>query len=270
MTMAEAGGTVVWTPLSQSAEHAVENLSIGTAHASTSALPGAPGAQAEGQLQAVLHAADAGAKRLLDIVVSSLLLLLLLPLIVMVAVLIRLDSPGPAFFRCERVGHRRNRLAMLKFRKMHDRATGAALTLADDDRFTRLGMWLSRLKLDELPQLWHVLRGEMSLVGPRPESHDFVGHFDREYDLILEAKPGIVGLSQLAFAEEGRILDPADPVNHYLHQILPQKVTLDRLYASRRSVWLDLQILFWTVPAVMLRRQIAVHRATGRMNRRRR
>jgi lipopolysaccharide/colanic/teichoic acid biosynthesis glycosyltransferase len=213
---------------------------------------------------------DAGLKRGLDVLVAGLALLMLLPLIVFTALLVRLDSPGPAFFRCDRAGHRGRRLRMLKFRKMRDGASGRALTMDDDERFTRLGPWLAKFKLDEIPQLWHVLKGEMSLVGPRPEDVGFVEHHRRDYGHILNVKPGITGLSQIAFAEESRILDDDDPLGHYLDRLLPQKVGLDRLYALRRTVWFDLRILFWTCAAVFLRRPVAVHRGSGRMNLRRR
>jgi lipopolysaccharide/colanic/teichoic acid biosynthesis glycosyltransferase len=213
---------------------------------------------------------DLCAKRALDIAVAGLLLLLLLPVILLAALLIVLDSPGGPFFRCERAGHRGRGLRMLKFRKMHRDAHGRALTTDDDERFTRVGAWLAKFKVDELPQLWHVLRGEMSLVGPRPEDPSFVQCHGSEYDHILAVRPGITGLSQLAFAEESRILDDDDPLGHYVDRLLPQKVRLDRLYASERTLLLDLRILFWTVAAVILRRPVAVHRGSGRMNLRRR
>jgi lipopolysaccharide/colanic/teichoic acid biosynthesis glycosyltransferase len=209
-------------------------------------------------------------KRTLDITVAGLALLALLPVVLAAVILVRLDSPGPAFFRCQRAGFRGRMLRMLKFRKMHDGASGRALTTDDDDRFTRIGIWLARTKLDELPQLWHVLKGEMSLVGPRPEDLEFVQRHSDEYDRILGVRPGITGLSQLAFAEESAILDDVDPLGHYVERLLPQKVGLDRMYASKRSLLLDLRILFWTVAAVLLRRQVAVHRDSGKMNLRRR
>src|SRR3954471_21826118 len=120
------------------------------------------------------------AKRAIDIAVSALGLVILSPLFLVIALLVVLDSPGPVFYRADRVGYRGRPLRMLKFRKMHEDATGSALTLADDERLTRVGRWLVRGHLDELPQLWHVLRGEMSLVGPRPESPSFVAHFAEE------------------------------------------------------------------------------------------
>jgi len=186
------------------------------------------------------------------------------------AAAIRLDSRGPAFFRCARVGLRGREFEMLKFRKMHDGAQGPALTAANDDRFTRMGRFLARTKLDEVPQLWNVLRGEMSLVGPRPEDPSFVRLQPEDFEPILQVKPGITGLSQLAFARESQILDAADPSKHYLERLLPQKLRIDRIYVERRSFLLDARILGWTAVAVFLRQHVAVHRDTGRLNVRRR
>jgi lipopolysaccharide/colanic/teichoic acid biosynthesis glycosyltransferase len=208
---------------------------------------------------------DRAAKRALDVAVSVAVLLILVPVIVVLAIAIKLDSRGPAFFRCERRGYWGARLMMLKFRKMRDGVTGAPLTLAHDNRFTRIGAWLARRKLDELPQLWHVLRGEMSLVGPRPESARFVDCFPHEYERILRTRPGIVGLSQLVFFDEGQMLDVCDPVRHYVDEILPKKVEMDLWYVERRTVWLDLRILGWTALALTFRRPVAVDCATSRI-----
>ncbi len=218
----------------------------------------------------MLRLADRAAKRAIDVLVAGGLLVLLVPLIALASILIVVDSPGGAFFRCDRAGFRGRRLRMLKFRKMREGASGRALTMDDDDRFTRIGPWLAKFKLDEVPQLWHVVKGEMSLVGPRPEDPSFVERHGSAYDHILSVRPGITGLSQLAFAEESRILDDDDPLGHYVDRLLPQKVNLDRLYASQRTLLLDIKILTWTVAAVILRRQVAVHRGTGKMNLRKR
>jgi len=215
-------------------------------------------------------ALDGALIRAADIFVSALLLVLLSPLVLIAAIVIRLDSPGPAFFRVNRVGFRDKPLRMLKFRKMHDGASGSNLTMDDDHRFTRVGANLSKLKIDEIPQLWNVLRGEMSLVGPRPEDRLFVEMHRDVYRTILSVRPGITGLSQIAFAEESRILDDDNPVDHYVERILPQKVLLDEMYAENRSLWLNFRILFWTTAAVIMRRQVAVHRESGKMNLRRR
>lgn len=208
--------------------------------------------------------------RLIDVAVSGMLLLLFLPLLVVVAAAIRLDSRGPIFFRCRRAGFRGAELQMLKFRKMRDGAPGAALTLSTDDRFTSVGRVLARTKLDELPQLWNVLKGEMTLVGPRPEDPQFVALRSDDYASILTVKPGVTGFCQLAFAKEGDILDAADRVRDYVDRLLPQKVALDLLYVSRRSLLLDLGILAWTSVAVLGRRDVAVNRSTGTLGVRRR
>ena len=213
---------------------------------------------------------QAAAKRTVDFTVAATILLLTLPVIVMVAVAIVLESRGPVFYRAQRVGLNGRRLAMLKFRKMHNDAHSRPLTLGDDERFTRIGRFLSKAKLDEVPQLWHVLKGEMSLIGPRPEDPKFVAERADEYEHILTVRPGITGLSQIAFAEESDILCKDDPVTHYRERIFPQKIRLDRMYASRPTLAMDFQIIFWTAAAVMLRRQVAVHRGTGKMNLRRR
>jgi lipopolysaccharide/colanic/teichoic acid biosynthesis glycosyltransferase len=209
-------------------------------------------------------------KRAIDVATAFCALVALSPLFLVLAALIKLDSRGPVFYRAERVGFRGRRLAMLKFRKMHETAGGAALTMADDDRFTRVGRWLMHTKLDELPQLWHVLRGDMSLVGPRPESPGFVERHRDDYEVILTTRPGLTGYSQLAFAREGAILDPEDPQGHYVGRLLPQKVGLDRMYASRLSTRRDLAIMFATFATIALRQPVAVNRQTGALTRRRR
>jgi lipopolysaccharide/colanic/teichoic acid biosynthesis glycosyltransferase len=210
------------------------------------------------------------AKRMIDVAISAMMLLVLAPLFGLIAVLISLDSKGPVLFACDRVGYHWRPLRMLKFRKMFDNARGSALTLSDDERFTGVGAWLARHKLDELPQFWHVLRGEMSLVGPRPEAQVFVSLFAAEYDRILAIRPGIFGLSQLAFAREGQVLDRREPAAHYANGILPQKVALDCLYLERQGVALDVGILLWSVVAIVLGREVAVHRVSGRLSLRRR
>jgi lipopolysaccharide/colanic/teichoic acid biosynthesis glycosyltransferase len=232
-----------------------------------------PGVQVSG----VVHRGGGGAealrvatKRAIDVSIAFCALVVLSPLFVVLAVVIVVDSRGPVFYRADRVGFRGQPLAMLKFRKMHRTAAGAALTTADDDRLTRVGRWLARTKLDELPQLWHVLRGEMSLVGPRPESPGFVDRFREDYEVILTTRPGLTGYSQLAFAREGAILDPADPQGHYLDRLLPQKVGLDRMYASRLSTRRDIRILVATFMTIALRQPVAVNRRTGALTRRRR
>jgi lipopolysaccharide/colanic/teichoic acid biosynthesis glycosyltransferase len=209
------------------------------------------------------------AKRAVDMTISALLLLLFLPITVFIALLVALESPGPPFYSADRVGRGGRRFGMLKFRKMPRDAAGAPLTIRDDGRFTRVGRVLAVTKLDELPQLWNVLIGDMSLVGPRPEDPGFVAMHASDFEPILRVRPGITGLSQLAYAREGEILDASDPIADYVHRILPQKLRLDRLYASGLSRSGDRSILWWTAIAVVFRRSVAVHRETGALTFRR-
>jgi lipopolysaccharide/colanic/teichoic acid biosynthesis glycosyltransferase len=209
-------------------------------------------------------------KRTLDVVVAALALVILLPLLLSIALLLKLDSPGPVFYRDTRVGFHGRALRMLKFRKMRVDARGRSLTLAGDERLTRFGAWLARTKLDELPQLWHVLCGDMSLVGPRPEAPGWVARYPADYRVILSVRPGLTGYTQLAFAQEGSILDPHDPERHYLTGLLPQKVALDRLYAKHLTLRGDLRILAATLVTLVFRQPVAVDRATGMLRRRRR
>jgi lipopolysaccharide/colanic/teichoic acid biosynthesis glycosyltransferase len=210
------------------------------------------------------------AKRLLDGVVAAALLALLLPILFIAALAVVFESRGGVFYRCTRVGRRGVEFPMLKFRKMRVGAAGPALTARDDERFTRVGRVLARTKIDELPQLWNVLRGQMSLVGPRPEDPRFVELHRADYAAILEIPPGITGLCQLAFAREAEILDDENPVDDYVERLLPQKARLDALYARKRTLLMDFRILAWTAMVVVLRREVAVHRETAKLSVRRR
>ena len=209
-------------------------------------------------------------KRAIDVVTAAALVLLALPLGLVIVIAILFESAGPVLYCADRIGRGGTRMRMLKFRKMYRDASGLNLTACHDQRLTRVGSILARTKLDELPQLINVLRGEMSLVGPRPEDPAFVAVRHADYDEILTVRPGITGLSQLAFADESRILSPVDPVEDYLERILPQKCALDRLYVRRTRIGGDLTILGWTVVAVLLRRPVAVNRDTGAIGLRRR
>jgi lipopolysaccharide/colanic/teichoic acid biosynthesis glycosyltransferase len=209
-------------------------------------------------------------KRLLDVGIAVTLLVVLAPLLVLLALAVKLDSRGPVFYRCRRVGLAGREFAMLKLRKMHHGAAGPALTSARDERFTRIGSFLARTKLDELPQLWNVIRGDMSLVGPRPEDPRFVALYRQEYTEILRAKPGITGLCQLAFARESLLLDGPDPEGRYVGWLLPQKTAMDRFYVTARSMTMDLRILAWTIVAVAFGIEVVVDPQSGALSLRRR
>jgi lipopolysaccharide/colanic/teichoic acid biosynthesis glycosyltransferase len=209
-------------------------------------------------------------KRTSDIALSAVLLCAAAPVMAIIAIAIKIDSPGPVFYRCRRVGFRDRDLDVLKFRKMHDAAQGPRLTVSGDTRFTRLGTFLAKTKLDEVPQLWNVLKGDMSLIGPRPEDREFVDAYPDAFVEVLQVRPGITGLSQLAFARESEILQGEDPVELYVRRVLPQKISLDTKYVRENSLIMDARILVWTLRAVVLRSDVAVDRRTARLSVRRR
>jgi lipopolysaccharide/colanic/teichoic acid biosynthesis glycosyltransferase len=201
--------------------------------------------------------------RSVDILVSAFLIVLLFPTGLLLALAVRLETPGGVFFRCLRVGRHGRDLHVLKFRKMHADAAGPPLTITADGRLTDVGRFLARSKFDELPQLWSVLRGEMSLVGPRPEDPHFVALQRDAFREIHTVRPGITGLSQLAFAGETSLLRGNDAYGYYVERLLPQKVVIDRLYVEHRSLWLNMKILFWTGRVVLFGCSVAVDRRTG-------
>lgn len=194
------------------------------------------------------------AKRAFDIVASAAGLLLLAPLMALVALIILIDSGPPVCFAQERVGRGFRRFRLWKFRTMRDGLPGPRVTVAGDPRVTRAGRWLRRTKLDELPQLWNVLRGDMSLVGPRPELPEYVEQFRQRYERILRVRPGITDLASIRFRnEEQELAGSADPLEHYERVILPAKLDLAEEYVRRRSLWLDLEILWQTLCALRKR-----------------
>ncbi len=210
------------------------------------------------------------AKRAFDIAFALGALTIAAPVFALIAIAIKLESRGPVFYRTRRIGYHGAPLMMLKFRKMRRDAAGLPLTARDDARFTRVGSFLTAARLDELPQFWDVLRGRMSIVGPRPEDPRFVALHPEDYQEILTVRPGMLGLSQLAYEAEKHILSDQDPVEDYVERIMPQKLILDRLYARRTSAQLDFSVLRWATVALFLRRPVAVNRRTGAMNIRRR
>jgi len=185
-------------------------------------------------------------RRALDVTVAGALLLLFLPLVGPLAVLVKLSTPGPAFFVQERVGRGGRRFRMLKLRTMVRDASqrGRQLTVEGDPRITPIGHCLRRLKLDELPQLWNVLRGDMSLVGPRPEVPRYVACYDDRQRGVLRTRPGITDPASIAYRHEERVLRGAsDPDRLYREQVMPAKIALSLDYLEHRTVLSDLQIL---------------------------
>ena len=185
------------------------------------------------------------AKRLFDLLLSASGLALLAPVLLLVAVWIRLDSSGPALFRQERVGRAGRLFTIHKFRTMRVDGAGLGLTVGRDARITRAGECLRRYKIDELPQLWDVLRGAMSLVGPRPDLPQYVARYPAALrDVVLSARPGITDPASLAFRHEAELLaKAADPEREYVERILPAKLQLSADYVRQASLWTDMRLI---------------------------
>jgi lipopolysaccharide/colanic/teichoic acid biosynthesis glycosyltransferase len=197
------------------------------------------------------------AKRLFDLLGAAVALLLLSPLLLVLAALIKLDTPGPVFFRQQRVGRFGRPFRIHKFRTMVMDAPqrGLALTVGADPRITRSGRWLRHTRLDELPQLIDVLSGHMSLVGPRPEVPRYVAHYPPALrERALAVRPGITDPSSLDFLDEGALLAAAaDPEREYIDRILPRKLQAAAEYAARATLWTDLQVIGRTVRMLLQR-----------------
>jgi lipopolysaccharide/colanic/teichoic acid biosynthesis glycosyltransferase len=193
-------------------------------------------------------------KRLFDITLSAAGLALLLPLLLALALWIRLDSPGPVFYRQERVGRHGVPFRIHKFRTMKADAVGLPLTVGNDPRITRAGAWLRRTRLDELPQLIDVLTGRMSLVGPRPEVPRYVAHYPPELrERALSVRPGLTDPATLEFIDEAALLaHAADPERAYIEVILPAKLRRAASYAESASLATDV-VLLWRTLRVLWR-----------------
>jgi len=190
-------------------------------------------------------------KRAVDVAASSLGLLLIAPLLAAIAIAIKLNSRGPALFRQQRMGRGCRPFSMLKFRTMvlDEGQEGPLVTAAGDPRITPLGRFLRLTKLDELPQLWNVLRGDMSLVGPRPQTRRYFESYRDEYARILEVvRPGITDFAAIFYRdEEGMLGLFGEPETTYIRYVIPEKLRLYRLYLERMSIGTDLFILLHTV-----------------------
>jgi lipopolysaccharide/colanic/teichoic acid biosynthesis glycosyltransferase len=193
-------------------------------------------------------------KRVFDFAVALIGLIILAPIFVVIAILIKLDSSGPVFFRGKRVGQQGEIFYILKFRSMVVDAPqkGPAITCKDDPRVTGIGRFLRKTKLDELPGLVNVLRGEMSLVGPRPEAPTWVERYTPRQRAVLTARPGITGLTQIKYRNEEELLSSTNLEAEYL-EIMNDKLNIDLDYVENRSFSLDLHILVRTATALLRR-----------------
>jgi lipopolysaccharide/colanic/teichoic acid biosynthesis glycosyltransferase len=187
-------------------------------------------------------------KRRFDVIVSALGLLVLSPLLLVLALLVKLSSPGTVLYRATRVGLDGQPFRLLKFRSMVANAAqiGPAVTGAADSRITPIGRFLRRTKLDELPQLLNVLRGEMSLVGPRPEDPRYVALYTPEQRRVLSVRPGITSPASIAYRSEEAMLTGDDWETHYIQHVMPAKLEIDLQYVERASLLYDLKLIFRT------------------------
>jgi lipopolysaccharide/colanic/teichoic acid biosynthesis glycosyltransferase len=194
-----------------------------------------------------------GGRRWLDIVTSLAGLILLSPLFLLVAVAIKLDSAGPVFYRAARVGREGRTFRVYKFRSMVNDAEqgGPGITTANDERITKLGRLLRGTKVDELPQLINVFRGDMSLVGPRPEDPRYVALYTREQRQVLAVRPGITGPASVHYRHEEKLLDGPNWEQLYIQEVMPHKLQMELDYLEQRTLWTDLGVIFETMMTLL-------------------
>jgi len=194
-------------------------------------------------------------KRIFDILLASFGLIVLSPLFVVLAILILLDSNGGIFYRQVRVGKNVEDFPMLKFRTMYVHPKDQQLlTIGDHDtRITKIGYWLRKYKLDELPQLLNILKGHMSFVGPRPEVRKYVNLYNEEQIRVLSVKPGITDWASIEFSNECELLSKSnDPENFYIEEIIPLKIIQNLKYINNHDLWMDLKIIFLTLRKIAI------------------
>ena len=190
--------------------------------------------------------------RIVDVVAATIGLIILSPLLAILAFIIKCDSPGPVLYRARRAGKGGREFRLYKFRTMAADAhrRGPGVTGAGDPRITQAGRFLRRTKLDELPQLLNVLRGEISLVGPRPEDPRYVALYTPEQRRLLDVRPGITSMASLTYRNEERLLIADDWEAQYINSILLDKLSIDLAYQARRTITSDLVLLLRTIAGV--------------------
>ena len=188
-------------------------------------------------------------KRLFDFFCSLFGLIILVPLLILISLIIKISSPGPVLFYQTRVGKGGNDFVLVKFRTMKvNHNLKNTVTTLGDSRITKVGAILRKYKLDELPELWNVLKGEMSLVGPRPDVPGYADKLIGRNRDILKMRPGITGIASLKYANEEEILDKQlDPQTYNDEIIFPDKIKLNLDYYENQSLWLDIKIIFATI-----------------------
>ena len=196
------------------------------------------------------------ASRAFDLIAATLGLVVLSPLFLVVAIAIKMGSPGPVFFRQERVGRGAVPFRMHKFRSMRPDAEklGGPLTVGADPRITRVGAFLRATKLDELPQLIDVIKGDMALVGPRPEVPRYVAHYTPEQRRVLDVRPGITDPASIRYRDESEVLaKAADPERTYVEEVMPHKLAINLEYQARRTLLSDIGVIFATLARIVRR-----------------
>ena len=200
------------------------------------------------------HKGSLLAKRIFDIIVASLLVVILSPILLFLSILIKIDSPGPVMFRQVRVTTYGKPFRIFKFRTMVNNADkiGTQVTTKGDSRVTRMGKMLRGCRLDELPQLFNVLKGEMSFVGTRPEVEKYVAHYTDEMKATLLMPAGITSRASIEYKDEDRLLESAENADEvYIHQVLPEKMKYNLRAIEKFSFWDDIKTMFATVIAVI-------------------
>ena len=191
-------------------------------------------------------------KRGIDVVFAGAVLILVSPLLLVCALLVRLDSEGPVLFRQTRMGRNFRTFQILKLRTMCNGEQGEAITLGSHSRITRVGAWLRRWKLDEFPQLWNVLCGDMSLVGPRPVIPELALESNSEYEDLLRVRPGLTDPASIRYCHEAEMLSVVpDPLAYFRTVVIPEKLRLSRNYLQKATLLSDFSVIVQTAVAVL-------------------
>ena len=193
-------------------------------------------------------------KRIFDIIAAFVGVVVLSPLIILLCIIIPIDSKGSPFYSQKRVGRNNKDFNLYKFRTMRIGADkGGLLTVGGkDSRITRIGYWLRKFKIDEIPQLFNILKGEMSVVGPRPEVRKYVDMYTPRQMQVLNVRPGLTDLASIKYVNENEILgQSSDPEKTYIEKIMPEKIELNLQYIEKQSFLYDLKLIFKTLSAIV-------------------
>ena len=190
-----------------------------------------------------------------DLFFSLIGIIITIPILILVSIMVKLTSKGPIIFKQERVGKNKKIFYIYKFRTMTDydvKASDRQVTVINDQRITRIGRILRKYKIDELPQLYNVLKGDMSFVGPRPEVKKYVKFYEEEYDEILKIKPGITDLASIEYIDENTIISKySDPEKVYIEEVLPKKLMLNKRYIEEMSIKNDILLILKTIKKII-------------------